>query len=141
MAIVLSRVDDLHKTEDRTEIPAEKTISFSVDGIEYELDVTLAHADEFLTQMKRYTEAATPADKVPGKRPVSHHPVIKGDTPLKSARRFRARQRAFADSRPELGAASYTAPGGSFSYTDRLNQAYGEYERQFGPYPLPDDPQ
>jgi len=141
MAIVLSRVDDLHKTEDGTQVPAEKTIVFAVDGIEYELDVTLAHAEEFRTQMKRYTEAATPADKVPGKRAPSHHPVVKGDTPLKSARRFRARQRAFADSRPELGAASYTAPGGSFSYTDRLNKAYDEYERQFGPYPLPDDPQ
>jgi Lsr2 len=141
MAIVFTRVDDLHKTEDGTDVPAEKTIAFSVEGVEYELDVTLAHAEEFRTQMKRYTEAATPADKVPGRRAVSQHPVAKGDTPLKSARRFRARMRAFADARPELGEKSYLTKSGNYSYTPRLVKAYDEYERQFGPYPLPDDPQ
>lgn len=144
MAIVVTHVDDLHKAEDDKNVPADVTVPFALDGADYEVDLTSEHAAELRDYLHRYTEAirrngGAVAPKKKGSHP--HHAAVVRDTPLKRARDFRRGQRAFADSRPDLGKASYTAPGGSFAYTPRLNEAYAEYVEQFGEYPVPEDEQ
>lgn len=142
MAVVITHVDDLHKAEDDKNVPADVTVQFGLDGADYEVDLTAEHAAEFRDYLHRYTEAIRRnGGTVPKKKGHAHHAAVVRDTPLKRARDFRRGQRAFADSRPDLGKASYTSPGGNFSYTPRLNDAYAEYVEQFGEFPVPADEQ
>ncbi|MBU4411518.1 MAG: Lsr2 family protein, partial [Actinobacteria bacterium] len=45
-----------------------RQIRFGVEGAEYTLDLSLAHADEFLTLLRPYTQAAEPVRKPPKQR-------------------------------------------------------------------------
>jgi Lsr2 len=42
---------------------ADKTIPFSFDGIDYEIDLTAAHVDEMASDFARYIKVARKADK------------------------------------------------------------------------------
>lgn len=57
-------VDDL--TGELLDAGQGKHIPFSVNGTDYEMDLTKANADEFMQVMKRYTDRAT---KVESRRP------------------------------------------------------------------------
>lgn len=139
MAIRIMHVDDLDNAEDR-DVPADQTVPFGLDGVQYTVDLTAEHAAEFRDFLKRYTAVATVGGAAAPKKAAVHHPAAAGDTPLKASRRYFKRMRAFADSRADLGETSYMTPGGSFYYIGRLQTAYAEYEATNGPFPLPDDP-
>jgi hypothetical protein len=63
------RIDDLAITKDPTaEVPADKTIRFSVDGKEYEIDLSEKHAAGFWKAIRPYTEAGRPIRRGPGRR-------------------------------------------------------------------------
>lgn len=139
MAIVVTHVDDLHKAEEDRNVPADETVVLGVDGIDYDVDLTSEHATELRAYLKRYTATARPHENTPSGKKRSYV-TSSGDTPLKRAKRYRMRMRAFADSRPDLGRASYMTANDNFSYTDRLEKAYAAYVAEHGEYPLPGEP-
>ncbi|MGY2702556.1 histone-like nucleoid-structuring protein Lsr2 [Nocardioides sp. HB32] len=51
--VLTTLVDDLDGAS-----PADETVRFALDGAEYEIDLTMAHADEFRAAMNRYVGAA-----------------------------------------------------------------------------------
>jgi hypothetical protein len=59
-------IDDLSGEELQPD--NHRQIRLGVDGSEYTLDLNLAHADEFLALLRRYTQAATPIRKAPKQR-------------------------------------------------------------------------
>lgn len=142
MAVVITHVDDLHKAEDDKNVPADETIDFSLDGIDYSADLTYEHATELRSFLDRYVTAIKASGGSPvRKKPGSHHTAAAGHTPLKQSRKAQARLRAFADSRPDLGESSYTTPGGGYYYVKRLRDEYAAYVAAHGEFPLPEDQQ
>lgn len=140
MTAIVTQVDNLHyHEEDERKVQADETHVIAVDGREFKVDLTAEHSAELLGFLKRYEAAGDPVTGPMTPKKKTHATVV-GDTPLKRAKLFRKRMRAFADSRPDLGKASYLTAGGNHQYTDRLEKAYAEYEAQFGPYPLPGEP-
>jgi Lsr2 protein len=139
MAAIVTHVDDLHKTEEDRNVPADESIVLGVDGIDYDIDLTTENAAVLRKFLARYTAAGTPhSSQQLKKRPP--HGAVTGETPLKRARKHRERMRAFADSRPDLGEKSYLTENGNYSYTERLETAYGIYVAEHGEYPLPGEP-
>jgi hypothetical protein len=142
MAAIVTHVDDLYyHEENERQVQADETHVISVDGREFKVDLTAEHSAELLNFLTRYETAgepvAMPGPATPKKKT---HAAAPGDTPLKRAKLYRRRMRAFADSRPDLGKASYLTEGGNHQYTDRLEKAYAAYEAEHGPYPLPGEP-
>ena len=56
-------------TDDLDGSDADDTIRFGVDGVEYEIDLSLAHANEFRAFMRRYTDAGRRMGKMSSGRP------------------------------------------------------------------------
>ena len=53
------KVDDLAKVKDPdTEVPADQTITFAVNGAEYKIDLTDKNAEAFLKKVAPYQQAA-----------------------------------------------------------------------------------
>jgi hypothetical protein len=142
MVAIVTHVDDMDYAADPDrKVPADVTVRFAFEGVSYRIDLTNAHADEFRKDMAPYVKVADLDDGDPapaGKK--RSHAVSAGDTPLKRAKRHRMRMRAFADSRADLGRASYLTDGGNHQYTDRLEKAYAAYVAEHGEYPLPGEP-
>lgn len=75
MAIETRRyiIDDLAVKDDpRSEVPADETIRFAVNGAEYEIDLSSANAGEFHAQLRRYREAARRVRTAHAPRPAAH---------------------------------------------------------------------
>ncbi len=64
--VVSVYVDDLSGKE--LEPDNHRQIRFGVDGSDYVIDLDLAHAEEFLDLLRRYTQAATAIRKAPKQR-------------------------------------------------------------------------
>jgi Lsr2 len=151
MAIVVSRVDDLHKAEEGVDVPAAETVSFMLDETDYAADLTAEHAAELRAFLGRYVSAIVKvAPQATGrrasgssatKRKAPQQPSTGAASSLQQARMYRKRMRAFADSRADLGEKSYMTPGGNMQYTERLEKAYAEYlaEHDGAEFPLPED--
>src|ERR1700757_2210330 len=54
---VMQRVE-VHLEDDLTGGPADQTVAFGVDGRDYEIDLSAAHAADFRRQLARFVERA-----------------------------------------------------------------------------------
>ncbi|QSE84682.1 histone-like nucleoid-structuring protein Lsr2 [Rhodococcus koreensis] len=96
--IVVEHVDDI----DGTSIDAGKgeTIAFSVDGIDYEIDLSAKNAAEFRKTLDYYIEHAT---RVGGRRHRTAGTIHSGGGPATPARRDREHVRAVREWAREQG--------------------------------------
>jgi hypothetical protein len=72
-------LDDLHLAADpESDVPAQETVSFSLDGIDYEIDLTARNATVFREELEPYRSAAR---KISGqkqrRRPAPASPDLK----------------------------------------------------------------